>query len=126
MSDTNSRAHLQVSIGDQGPWALDLQTMKVSEAEQCEALTGWEAEQWRDALFENRARAVKFAVWLARTRAGETVAWKDLDFDLADLNWDAVDENGDVVEAPAELGVTEEQSDALPTGSAEGETTDGE
>lgn len=119
MSD-NDDARLQLALPDQGPWPLNLNRMMVSEAEQCEALTGWEAEEWRDQLFKNRARAVKFAVWLARQRAGDPVAWSELDFNLTELDWQVLDEEGKVI-PPAELGVTEDQEAALPTGSNEGE-----
>lgn len=107
-----------VTLNDQGPWLLDLDTMLNSEAEQCEALTGWTHEQWRDALIENRARAVKFAVWLARSRSEDPVAWGDFDFDLADLDWELVDEP-DVEQAPADLGVGEDDLAAVPTGHPE-------
>lgn len=109
---------------DDDSWVLDLGTMKISEAEQCEALTGWDVEKWRDSLVENRARAVKFAVWLARTRAGEDVVWKDLDFDLAALDWALLDENGKEL-PPPDLGVTEEDADAVPTGQPEAEEPTG-
>lgn len=100
---------------DDESWVLDLGTMKISEAEQCESLTGWDVEKWRDALIENRARAVKFAVWLSRTRAGETVPWKDLDFDLAALDWVLLDDDGNEL-PPPDLGVTEEDAESVPTG----------
>lgn len=116
-------AVFRLTIGEES-WLLDLGTMKVSEAEQCEALTGWDIEKWRDSLVENRARAMKYAVWLARTRAGEQVAWADLDFDLAALEWELLDEDGNVV-PPTELGVTEDEADKFPTTPPE-ETSPGE
>jgi hypothetical protein len=100
---------------DPDSWVLDLGTMKISEAEQCESLTGWDVETWRDSLVDNRARAVKFAVYLARTRAGDAVSWKDLDFDLAALDWTLLDEDGNEV-PPPDLGVTEEDAAEVPTG----------
>lgn len=112
-------AKFRLKMGeDHEGWVLDLGTMLISEAESCESMTGWDAESWRDALAQGRARAVKFAVWLARTRAGDSVAWADLDFDLAALLWELLDEDGNVV-PPSELGVTEEQAEAVPTGLAE-------
>ena len=118
-------AKFKLTIDDQD-WVLDLGTMKISEAEQCEALTGWDVGKWRDSLVEDRARAVKFAVWLARTRAGEDVVWKDLDFDLATLEWTLLDDDGNEL-PPPDLGVTEEDADAVPTGQpAAEEPTGGE
>ncbi len=115
-------AKFRLSLGEDH-WDLDLGTMKISEAEQCESLTGWDVEKWRDALVDNRARAVKFAVWLARTRAGEAVPWKDLDFDLAALDWAMYDDDGNVL-PPPDLGVTEDDAEAVPTGPpADGVTT---
>ena len=107
-------AKFKLALHDES-WMLDLGTMKISEAEQCESLTGWDVETWRDSLVDNRARAVKFAVYLARTRAGETVSWKELDFDLAALDWTLLDEDGNEV-PPPDLGVTEEDATAVPTG----------
>lgn len=107
-------AKFNLKLDDQ-TWLLDLGTMKVSEAEQCESMTGWDVEKWRDSLVENRARAVKWAVWLARTRAGEQVAWKDLDFDLAALDWVLLDDDGNEL-PPPDLGITEEDAAEVPTG----------
>lgn len=107
-------AKFKLALHDES-WMLDLGTMKISEAEQCESLTGWDVETWRDSLVDNRARAVKFAVYLARTRAGETVSWKELDFDLAALDWTLLDDDGNEV-PPPDLGVTEEDAEAVPTG----------
>ncbi len=107
-------AKFKLALGEDS-WVLDLGTMKISEAEQCESLTGWDIEKWRDSLVDNRARAVKFAVYLARTRAGEAVSWKDLDFDLAALDWTLLDDDGNEV-PPPDLGVTEEDAAAVPTG----------
>ena len=59
-------------------------------------------------------------MWLARQRAGDPVAWSELDFNLTELDWQVLDEEGKVI-PPAELGVTEDQEAALPTGSSEGE-----
>ena len=107
-------AKFKLVLGEDA-WLLDLGTMKISEAEQCESLTGWSVEQWRDALIEDRARAVKFAVWLARTRAGDDVGWKDLDFDLATLDWILLDDDGNEL-PPPDLGVSEEDAADVPTG----------
>lgn len=117
-------AKFKLTIQDQN-WILDLGTMKISEAEQCEALTGWDVSKWRDSLVEDRARAVKFAVWLARTRAGENVSWKELDFDLAELDWTLLDDDGNEL-PPPDLGVTEEDANEVPTGPPAAEEATGE
>ena len=108
-------SRFNITLGDQGPWLLDLDTMLISEAEQCETLTGWSASQWRDALVEDRARALKFALWLARTRAGDPVAWSDIDFDMADFDFELV-EDEPAVEPPADLGIGEDERGVVPTG----------
>lgn len=107
-----------VRIGERlGPWPLDLDTMSIDEAEQCEKLTGWTALQWRDALTEYRARAVKFAVWLARRRAGDAQEWAEVDFDLYEVTIDR-DLEDDGEPAPADLGVGEDEAAVVPTGHA--------
>lgn len=109
-----------VSIGkDQGPWPLDLDTMSIDEAEQCERLTGWTALAWRDALTEYRARAVKFAVWLARRRDGDEVEWSALDFDLYEVVIDRQEDPDDGEPAPADLGVGADEAALVPTGPLE-------
>lgn len=114
-------AVFNVTIGDtQGPWPLDLDTMSIEEAELCEKLTGWTALAWRDALTEYRARAVKFAVWLARRRAADEVEWSALAFDLYKVSIDrGADDTGDGEDAPADLGVGVEEAALVPTGPPE-------
>lgn len=106
-----------VRIGDDlGPWPLDLDTMSIDEAEQCEKLTGWTALQWRDALTEYRARAVKFAVWLARRRGGEPQEWAEVTFDLYEVTIDREADPDDGDPVPADLGVGEAEAAVVPTG----------
>ena len=57
-------------------------------------------------------------MWLARTRAGESVSYKDLDFDMAALDWVLLDDDGNEL-PPPDLGVTEEDAAEVPTGQPE-------
>jgi hypothetical protein len=85
--------------------SLDLDSMPMVDAEECEALTGWTRQQWLEALFQDRARAVKFFVYLSRKRAGDPVPFDGIDFDMGRMEWEADDpETGS---APADLGVPE-------------------
>jgi len=94
---------------------LDLDTMKMDEAEECEKLTGWTRQQWLEALFEDRVRAVKFFIYLARKRAGDPVEWDDIDFDLGRTEWKALDDPDAPADAPAALGVGDDEA-GVPTG----------
>ena len=49
---------------------IDLDRMKLSEAAQCERLTGMTVPEWIGAFFQTRSIAVQFGYWLARERAG--------------------------------------------------------
>ena len=97
---------LNIQIEDRD-WPLDLGSMLLSEAEECETLTGWTTPQWVDALLDSRARAIKFAYYLARRRAGEPLDYASIDLNLNDITWgDGGDDDDGEVEAPPELGVT--------------------
>ena len=68
--------------------ALDLATMPIKDAADCERLTSWTWTEWRSALARDSASAVAFAWWLAGRRAGVEVGrFSDVDLDLAKLNW---------------------------------------
>ena len=100
---------------------LDFASLKFSEAEACERLTGWTHPEWRSALFEDRAVAVKFALWLAYMRAGRDVGtWDAFDPDFAAVTVELVIPAGDQAEAPGELGADEEG----PTGRVAVEAVD--
>jgi len=83
---------------------IDLDRMKLSEAAQCERLTGMTVPEWIGAFFQTRSVAVQFGYWLARERAGNPVVFGDIDFDLGDFDIEAVDEPG--AEPGSEAGPT--------------------
>lgn len=97
-------------------WKFDSDHMLVSEAIECEKLTGWTTSEWWDAFLNDRALAKVFFYWLARKRAGDplTVPFTDVDFDQGAVEWGV--EGVEVAEVPAELGVTDDEG---PTGPAE-------
>lgn len=69
---------------------LDLASMPIKDAMECERLTGWSWVEWRENLAADRASAVAFAWWLAGRRAGVDVGrFSDLDLDLAKIRWNA-------------------------------------
>lgn len=101
--------------------SLDLATMPIKDAAECERLTGWSWVEWREALASDKSAAVGFAWWLAGRRAGvEQGKFSDLDLDLAKLRW-SVELND---EEKAQLETTEddesvENDESLPTGPVE-------
>lgn len=104
--------------------SLDLATMPIKDAAECERLTGWSWVEWREALASDKSAAVGFAWWLAGRRAGvEQGKFSDLDLDLAKLRWsvELSDEEKSQVEA-AESTESVEEDESLPTGPAEVET----
>jgi len=68
---------------------IDTGSMMLSEADDCERLTGWTVGEWDKALMDNRANAVRFAYWLGRKRAGNPVEgdFADIEFDLGIVDW---------------------------------------
>jgi len=68
---------------------IDTGSMMLSEADDCERLTGWTVNEWDKALMDNRANAVRFAYWLGRKRAGNPVEgdFADIEFDLGIVDW---------------------------------------
>jgi hypothetical protein len=111
-----------MTFGDESR-TLDLASMPIREAAECERLTGWTWTEWRTHLAEDRANAVAFAWWLAGRRAGLDVGkFTDVDLDLAKLRWavELSDEEQAQVDA-AEEAADDEDPD-LPTGPAEAET----
>lgn len=95
---------------------LDLDTMMMDEAEECEKLTGWTRQQWLESLFEDRVRAVKFFIYLARKRAGvKDVDWEAINVDMGHTEWKALDDPDAPADAPAALGVSDDEA-GVPTG----------
>jgi len=95
---------------------LDLDTLLVTEAEELEAVTGWSAPEWQEALFNTRALAVAFGWYLACQRAGDDVDYETirLTLDLGKLN-SALAEEPEPVAPPAELGITDESGPTSST-----------
>ena len=105
--------------------SLDLATMPIKDAAECERLTGWSWVEWREALASDKSAAVGFAWWLAGRRAGvEQGKFSDLDLDLAKLRWsvELSDEEKSQVEAAANDEPSVDDDESLPTGPAEVET----
>jgi hypothetical protein len=112
-----------MNAGDESR-SLDLGTMPIKDAAECERLTGWSWVEWREALASDKAAAVGFAWWLAGRRAGvEQGKFSDLDLDLAKLRWsiELSDEEKAQVEA-ANSEDADDQDESLPTGPAEAAT----
>lgn len=106
---------LVMTLADQ-EWQLDVNSMRLAEAVECERLTGWTRTQWWTALQEDRVLAVKWFYYLARKRAGDPIAWDAIDFDLADVSFDPADDPDAAVAPPPDLGVAD--GDEVPTGPA--------
>ena len=70
---------------------LDNDHFMLSEAKQCERLTGMTVQEWWDAFVEGRAEAIQFGYWLARKRTGEAVAFGDIEFDLGEFDFELPD-----------------------------------
>lgn len=91
---------------------LDLNSMMLSEAQECRRLTGMHWHEWRSELFESDATAIAFAWWLACKRAGEPLegSFASVDFDLGTADMHRVVED--------DMPVEEVDPD-LPTGPPE-------
>lgn len=101
---------------------LDLGTMPIKDAAECERLTGLTWTEWRTALAEDRAAAVAFAWYLAGKREGvETGRFSDIDLDLAKLRWSVELSEEEKAIAEADEADGDEDPD-LPTSPVEAET----
>jgi len=105
-------AIVRLTLGDD-VLDINLDSMMVSEGEDCERLTGWTVPEWGANFIKGRARAVKFAYWLALSRAGRAPDFSTLDFDMVAMSYEIVEEDDDAATSPADLGVTDDQG---PTG----------
>jgi hypothetical protein len=105
-------ATVRLTLGDD-VLDINLDSMMVSEGEDCERLTGWTVPEWGANFIKGRARAVKFAYWLALSRAGRAPDFTTLDFDMVAMAYDVVDEDEAAATTPADLGVTDDEG---PTG----------
>lgn len=115
-----------VSDDTQGPWTLDLGRLMIPEAKDLKRYTGLAPLGWIDALEQNDPLAAQFAVWLARTRAGETIAFADVDLNLLAMRI-VRDGDDDEDPVPSDDGVTEDNASVVPTSPPEdtpgGQTT---
>jgi hypothetical protein len=104
--------------------SLDLATMPIKDAAECERLTGWSWVEWREALASDKSAAVGFAWWLAGRRAGiEQGRFSDLDLDLAKLRWSVeLDEDEQALMETDGSEESVEADETLPTGPVEVET----
>jgi len=111
-----------MSIEDQER-KLDLSTMPIKDAAECERLTGLTWTEWREQLAQDRASAIAFAWFLAGKRDNlETVKFSDIDLDLAKLRWsvELTDEEQALIDAST---AAQEAADAdTPTGLDQVET----
>jgi len=113
-----------MSIEDQER-KLDLSTMPIKDAAECERLTGSTWTEWREQLAQDRASAIAFAWFLAGKRDGlETVKFSEIDLDLAKLRWsvELSDEEQALIDAGS--AAAEDADSDLPTGLDQVETQD--
>ena len=113
-----------MSIEDQER-KLDLATMPIRDAAECERLTGLTWTEWREQLAQDRATAIAFAWFLSGKRDGlETVKFADIDIDLAKLRWsvELTDEEQELIDAGS--AASEDAESDLPTGLDQVETLD--
>jgi hypothetical protein len=96
--------------------SLDISTMPIRDAEDCERLTGMTWVEWREALSQDRAMAVKFAWWLAGKRDNLTQPkFSEVELDLAALRWDV--ELSETEQAAIDAATPEAgEPDMRPTG----------
>lgn len=116
-----------MTVGDETR-TLDLGSMPMADAIQCEKLTSWSWVEWRENLSQDRASAVAFAWWLAGRREGVDVGrFSELDLDLAKMRWSAEmsDDEKELVEAQQAAGDEPEDDADRPTGPELEETLTG-
>lgn len=67
----------------------DAERLLVSEALAIEELTGYTVRDWNARLAEEHPLAMKGLAWILMRRAGEDIAFADVDFDLGE--WEVID-----------------------------------
>lgn len=119
---------INMTVGEETR-TLDLASMPIKDAMECERLTSWSWIEWRDNLSQDRASAVAFAWWLAGRRAGLDVGrFSELDLDLAKMRWSAElsDDEQEMLDAQ---GSSEDEGAGVdaerPTGLEQAETPTG-
>ena len=110
--------NIVMTVGDVSR-EFDIETMLISEARECERLTGFEMDEFRKAFFRGRSTAVAFAWWLASKRAGEPIegSFADLDFDMGRTQLDVVSDIEPEVARP------EDSDPDFPTGPEQEQAT---
>jgi hypothetical protein len=78
---------------DSAELLYDEGSLRVSEVRRLQSLAGLSVKQWGEGLNNGDTEAIVALVWLALARAGVTVGYADLDFDLAGLKFEPVVED---------------------------------
>lgn len=81
-----------------GEYEWDNSRLMASEAMSIKTYTGKTVKEWNEGIAAFDTEALLALVWLARTRAGETVKFRDVDFDLASFR--IVGDDGEDTEEP--------------------------
>lgn len=109
---------IESGMGDGRSWELDLDTLMIAEGLELRKLTGFSPRAWIDALTDDDPLAVQFAFYVARRRAGEDVAFKDIEVNLFGMVLTVLgSEDGDA----DETAVPDEVAAVVPTGPATSE-----
>ena len=103
---------ISITVGEE-THELDLGSLFISEARECQRLTGMKAHEWEAEFFSGDATAIAYAWWLACKRAGAPPAasFAELDFDLGKADIHVVVPKSEAVDEPADPD--------LPTGPPE-------
>lgn len=108
----------EIRDDQQGPWELDLGRLMMAEGIELQKLTGLGHWEWVQDLLEDRPIALKFAFYLARKRAGEDVAYADIEFNLFEVKILEIKDDSDAVGADDAGALPDEVADVVPTGQA--------
>lgn len=112
-SALGSTRHMVINVTYDGVTKpLDIDTMKVSEARECEEKTGQNYVKWRERLEENDPEATLFAWWLANRRAGTPLEgpYHELDIDLFALSAELDLSDGEMEQIAAYVSKLREES----------------
>lgn len=100
---------------EQGPWVLDLDRLMMDEAIELQKLTGMSPRAWVDALAQDDPLAVRYAFYIARKRADDEVAFRDVNVNLFAMSIEEIPEPGAELPDPT-AGMDEETAALVPTG----------
>lgn len=106
-------------------YELDLASFRLSDSDELMRFTGWSRQEWLNALFEDHPDAIRYTWWLVHKRADQPlqIAFKDIDFDLADLEVDLHDPDAEHYTDGAESEVPTGPSAAQADGESEPTST---